>query len=861
MDVEKIFVGRKDEIEQFKEVLEDPKGQAVLVVGQAGMGKTWLVNKMAEIAESHLELKCGWVRYEVTPTDSVDSTMALMMDNAFETANKEPGSFDNVPVRKKQWLALLKTIVPKGGEIAELVNSLRRDPAKNTRDQFLERLRLISKRMPKSGRAIFVIDTEKYMQKDCDQSWAIVVKELPEKIMFVFAQRSEDVLVESETFSNLDNVSQIPETRLDVLEEESVDELLNKRMAGLKYSVTEVREVLSRYEGHPYALGAALDLIEDGTKLEELPEKPKPTKFAEVQWREVSNRSEYAIRLFKGYAILEVGVPDDVVEAVSELDSDTRQHFVTDKYIRGLLREEGEGRRIYHVILADYILGQISVDEKKAYHGRAMGVYRGKLARAKKEKTKPDALAAMRLAEHVLAAEGKVAFVYAFVNECTRPLMNLGLLDVAFGFSERALGIVEKYSVEEAVVLGNLGLIYKTKGYLEKAEDMVKKSLEISKKLGSLEGMASEYGNLGLIYQTKGDLDKAKDMHNKSMEINKKLGRLEGMAINYGNLGLIYQTKCDLDKAKDMHNKSLEINKKLGRLESMARDYGNLGLIYQLRGDLDQGEDMHNKSLEINKKLGRLEGMASDYGNLGLIYQMKGELAKAEKMFRGCLEIDEKIGRLEGIASNYGNLGVIYQIRGELDKAEEMHKKSLEIEKKLGHLEGMASEYGNLGNIYRMRSDFEKAKKMYNRVLEIEEKLGRQDSIAFAYNNLGLIYKTRGDLDKAEEMHLKSLKINEKLGLQQGISISYGNLGNVYYMKGDVDKAEEMHKKALEIDEKIDHLEGVARHSSNLGLVYQKRGDIGKAREYWEKAVGLYKKIGMPHMVEKVEEWIREIDK
>ena len=37
----KIFVGRKDELEQFKKVLKNPKGQAVVVVGQAGMRKTW----------------------------------------------------------------------------------------------------------------------------------------------------------------------------------------------------------------------------------------------------------------------------------------------------------------------------------------------------------------------------------------------------------------------------------------------------------------------------------------------------------------------------------------------------------------------------------------------------------------------------------------------------------------------------------------------------------------------------------------------------------------------------------------------------------------------------------------------------
>ena len=35
----KIFVGRKAELEQFKEVIKDPKGQAVLVVGQMERSK------------------------------------------------------------------------------------------------------------------------------------------------------------------------------------------------------------------------------------------------------------------------------------------------------------------------------------------------------------------------------------------------------------------------------------------------------------------------------------------------------------------------------------------------------------------------------------------------------------------------------------------------------------------------------------------------------------------------------------------------------------------------------------------------------------------------------------------------------
>lgn len=70
-----LFVGRQPELECFRSILQDPAGQVVLVTGQAGMGKTLLVNMMADLARGHPDLKCGAMRYEVTPTDSLDGLM------------------------------------------------------------------------------------------------------------------------------------------------------------------------------------------------------------------------------------------------------------------------------------------------------------------------------------------------------------------------------------------------------------------------------------------------------------------------------------------------------------------------------------------------------------------------------------------------------------------------------------------------------------------------------------------------------------------------------------------------------------------------------------------------------------------
>ncbi len=814
MSSDRIFVGREEELKAFREVLCAPQGQAVLITGPQGMGKSLLANKMADSATKHPDLVCDYVRFEVTETDAPDKIMEHMVDRAFDAAGITEGSFEKTERRARQWLALLK-LLPKGAEIAELARSLRRDEKKNARDQLLEKLNLISKRMADKARAIFVIDSEKYMADGSADAWRLVVENLPDKIKFLFAQRPEDVLAASDEFAAL--AVRIPKESLSTLEECAVEDLIQARAPELKQPISEVRSAVKRYRGHPYAVAGALDLLADDQDITDLPADPTPEGIAESQYRRVCDKhGADAIKLFEAYAVLEVAVPDEIVQPVSGLSPTAQKALLANRFLAGLFWNEPDGtRRIYHSLLADHVHGEISQERQNAYHTRAVDAYRKRL----KADVRPDALAATRLPEHVLSAHGPEAFVEAVAYDCTPALDILGLLGTAEALNKRSLELVDEGSQAHGAISSNLGLIYQTRGDLDKAEKLHRKALEISEKLGQLEGMAADYGNLGLIHETRGHLDKAEQMYRKALQINEKFGRLEGMARQYGNLGVIYNTRGDLDKAEQMHRNALEIDEKLGRLEGVARHYGNLGLIYQTRGDLDKAEQMHRKALEIDERLGRLEGIGSQYGNLGLIYQARGDLDKAEQMHRKSLEIEQKLGRPEGMATQYGNLGVIYETRGELDEAEQMHRKALEIDEKLGLLEGMANDYGNLG----------------------------------------LIYETRGDLNEAEQMLCKSLQMSKKLGSLEGMASTYGNLGLIYRRRGDLDKAEQTHRKSLEIEEKLGRLEGMASDYANLGVIYQTRGDVVTARSLWIKARDLFEQIGIPHMVGKIQSWLDEL--
>ena len=178
---------------------------------------------------------------------------------------------------------------------------------------------------------------------------------------------------------------------------------------------------MNRYQGHPYAIQAAMDIVKKTRRVEDLPQDPTNEGIAAKQWQQICRTAE-AIRLFEAYAILEVAVPRDIVQAVSGLDAPTLKRLLSDSYLRGLLREEGQGQRIYHAILADHVRDQIDP-------GRATGPSRAsdpclshQPQGGREQHKAPDALAAVRLPEHVLAAEGPEAFVATFVNESAQSL-------------------------------------------------------------------------------------------------------------------------------------------------------------------------------------------------------------------------------------------------------------------------------------------------------------------------------------------------------------------------------------------------------------------------------------------------------
>ena len=663
------FYGRAEEIRLFQEAVRDPRGGAIVVVGQQGMGKTMLLDRFGEVARAMSDVRCGVVREEVTQTQNVDGVLGLLMDQAYAAGSVKEDVFSGTDQKRKQMRSLLNAIsigIPgvSIGNLGEVADAFRRYPVQNSREQFLAAMERIADKMADDARAVFMIDPEKSLHAGSDQDWAIVVKRLPEKIKFVFAQRPDDAIADSSLFSGLQNVVRIPEGGLDVLDEAGFERMVSERAPETKMTSEALRTLLARYERHPYAVGAAIDLLANGLTAEELPKSKDPTEFAADQWKQVQRGGQDAIRLFRAYAALEVPVPDEVVERTSGLSGEQRSALAADKYLGGLLRDEGGARRIYHAILADHLRGAMREDEAKGYHERAIGVYRERLGR-----TPPDALAARRLALHVREVEGDDAFGKCFVEECGQVLLQQGLLDDLIDLTRAALQIVRPDSHNAAVLLGNLGLVMRERCNYEVAKDLHTAALRIHIKDGDKGGEGLQCGALGTVALDMRDFLTARRSLLRSLRILKSISHREGMANQYGNLSLVMLNMDCGVRARILAQAAIELNQSLidegmvSRYRELASGYSGLGNILQADSDFRSAEGMHRKALAICEERNFRRGIAVAHANIGLALMARDQLDDAERHIRESLALHNELNNLGGVAAQHVKLGQIAFLR------------------------------------------------------------------------------------------------------------------------------------------------------------------------------------------------------
>ncbi|MEH1775115.1 tetratricopeptide repeat protein [Nostoc sp.] len=364
----------------------------------------------------------------------------------------------------------------------------------------------------------------------------------------------------------------------------------------------------------------------------------------------------------------------------------------------------------------------------------------------------------------------------------------MGEVDRALNYYQQALNLCPAEDEQElALIYHDFGILKASKGEVDEAIALYNQSLEITERIGNVQGKAATLHQLGILYANRGEVDQAIALYNQSLEIFERIGDVQGKAATLHCLGIIYADKGEVDEAIALYNQSLEITERIGNVQTKAATLHCLGYIYANKGEVEQAIALFNQSLEIKERIGDVQGKAATLHQLAGIYADKGEVEQVIGLYNQSLEIKERIGDVQGKAATLHCLGIIYANKGEVYQAITLFNQSLEIRERIGDAQGKASTLHYLGYIYANKGEVDEAIALFNQSLEIKERIGNVKGKVATLHCLGILYADKGDVDEAIALFNQSLEISERIGYVQGKAATLHQLGILYANKGEVD--------------------------------------------------------------------------
>jgi len=701
------FVGRKEELDQWSQLLANPvaEGQAVVVVGKYGMGKTWLLDQMIRNAQEMTSLRCLAVRYMMAPGESPGMVLRMILDDMFQAARYEAGALDSEGKHFGQWLHMYRELglfSTHTNSDFRILEQLRFDGRKNIFEQFTNRLKLLSDLMPSHGRILFAIDPELDTLAARVELWTQVVKQLPPKVFFLFAQRYKDSLAVNDEFRSQQNVHFIPSLELQPqgladLHDEETAQLFDAYAPMFKDKSIDRQAVLDRfllYRNHPYAVHAALNLLllPNFTVPDQLPAEPMPAAVCSVQWKGITEHPlhEDAVRLFKSYAVLEVPTFDEMACWVADISHENFEAILADPFLSSMIRSEFDGRSLYHHYLSAYIRSLLYAPdgtltlEAGQLHQRAMTGYSDLTHRA----IKPDPLAIVRLAEHSLVVGGPVLFAEVLC-QCSESFLTLGFYQTYAALIDRALALVPPVSVAVADLFFQLGRLRQRQGAYPAAVKHYEASLQMARKIAEPQRIASALFGLGQISLEGGHLIEANMWLQDAIsyyEVGKdKLGLAEVLMLS----AEVQWLQGHTPEAEGILNSALQVTGEVRNYRQQARMmasiYSAWGRMYDQMGNIERSAEQYHKALDLTKDIYDQETEAQLRSSLGSIFERIGNLKSAEEHWSKAMTIHENLKLLEQWAEDNLRLARIAEMRGKPAAKESYIEQARRMYQQLGN--------------------------------------------------------------------------------------------------------------------------------------------------------------------------------
>lgn len=877
------FIGRKEELERLRELYQSAANhelQVVLIAGEAGVGKTRLVNEFYSlITRENVQFLKGTCFDTKIPMPYQPFREALA---GFIERDDYYGYSILRSLPESAKIEILKIIQGLDTKRLDITSSMPLDPVQDEYRLF-DGIYQIFKKISEKGPIILLLDDIQWADVASLELFSYIVRNgHKDRMMLCLTYRPDEIMdgnvekgVMASTLHKLSRVHRLERLTLSTFSKDHVAEMLNSIFKPYPCPKKLVDLVFMETEGNPFFVEELLKSLIENKLLEyndsqivlkspetiKLPSSIKalvrdrieklPQELQELLVIAGTIGQEFSLKLLsvatgknEGHIqdILDIGIDSNIIK--EDFSASEEKFSFTHCKIKEVLYyslRESKRERLHHKIAQAMEIVYYSTIEKH-YEAIAQHYY---LSR-NKEKAFIYMLKCARKAKESYATYEAISYftktvdIYeSFPDESKQQFsadypfiaLSLGNLYNIIGEYEKSLSwleVAQKHNPDLYEVYISLGELLIKKGDYEKALEYFTIGLE---KTTSEHALASIETNMSYVYFRISDFNKSEELAKKAIARLEKQNISLVTAEAYKNLGTVYYAKGMYAQAIHFYSKSLDISIQLNDKRAIANSYNNLGSVYYRKNDYDKALDHLQKCLSIREEIGDKSGIVYSYNNIGNIYYNRGEYENAEKYYLQCLEISTEIGEQAAITASHNNLGNVYLAKEQFNEASTHYFKALEISEKIGEKSSIARGYTGLGNVFFNTNEFQKAYEFYHKCYDVRELIGDKSGMAFACIHMAFSSISLGNFSDSKEFFARSSQLKDEIGDPQGSLTIQNQLIRLYMLLENYAEAKELLFAGLKKAQHLDLSEMLAEIWGLFTLLYIAENDGDSARK------------------------------
>ena len=887
------MVGRDKELEVlngFLEKTETGEGKLIFIEGEAGIGKTRLVEEFCvqakdQIITSHIELTHEDIN---EPYSAFSTSMASLFSQFKDLDSLKIG--DILAEAPDVLYEMIPSLAgaSQEGKMHHVVHDLQME-----RDRLFETLYRLICRLASTRSIILVMDGIQYIDRTSLQLLHYVARTIHDhKLLLIVTYRPEELpdyvtqtirlmnreklyerldlekLSETETKILIENTleAEVGATiSLKGLNEEETSQLVHNALGKKEMADSLTSPIFEETQGNPLFVLEILRNIteekgivstEDGLSIEiDLSKLALPKSIIESILRRKERLSENGrniieiASLFSGrfnYALLEISTGldeeslslsiDELVkkDMLIELGDDEENYIFKNPKVKEVIRENLDDAKIPELsINIAESLETINIDkEDRCYE----------------------------LATHYLAAKdwGKALFN---LLTCVEMSKRSFAIDEAIEYSKKALVVLghfekdkEKLGTAGNIRLG-LGEMLANAGEIDLANENYESVINIAHELEDNKILSLALLRKGILKLEKNEWELSKKDLNDAIKIAGNINDIDTYAQAKRQLGRIHWMNGEYVEANSLFQEAIKLSEDIDDQDLTANCYVDLGNVSISRGDREEVRAYYNEAIQIFSNIGNLYGLARVYNNIGCSYQESGDIENAVPHFQKCIDIAEKSGYIHWLPYGYEGLGLCKTDMGDLDEAASCLDKGLNYAVRLSNKYEIASIYQVYGDLYRAKKEWSQSEDSYLHAIKILEEINQQYYLAAALFEYSKMLKEKGDDEKAIEQLLRAKDIWTELGSKDRLlQITETQKEWGMEIKEEIEKEEKIEKEKLykseyvgrddEISRLTKHIEHAVGGDGNFVFIEGEAG-IGKTRLVNEVLESIAEKHGL----------------